>query len=70
MLESSLTVVRFSWANQNSFAAHSNQRDCFIIDNRLHQMTFLCLSKWAGCGPKTGFQVMLKDFEIKKLFLW
>ena len=31
---------------------------------------FSCLSKWAGCRAKDGFRVMLKDFEIEKLFLW
>ena len=30
---------------------------------------FSCLSKWAECGAKTGFRVMLKDFEVKKAFL-
>ena len=68
-LESSLTVAWFSWTKQNSFATHSNQWDCFIcIDNRLRQMGFFRV--WAECGGKAGFRVMLKDFEIKKLFLW
>ena len=57
-----------SLTNHNSFATHSNQRGCFILYRQIKdhvKWLFSCLSKWA----KNGFRVMLKDFEIKKLFL-
>ena len=67
---SSLTVARFSWANQNSFATHSNQWDCFnCIDIRLSQMPFCVFIRSFEYGAKAGFQMMSKYFEfLKKLF--
>ena len=59
----------FSRTNRDSFATHNNLWDCFIyIDNRSRQMP-LFVSVRAGWA-KAGFRVMLKDFEIKKLFLF
>ena len=42
----------------------TNDIALFCIDNRLRQMAFFLLTKWA----KAGFRVMLKDFETKKPF--
>ena len=46
----------------------TNEIASFIwkIDNV--KWLFSCLSKWAECGAKAGFRVMLKDFEIKSYF--
>ena len=44
----------------------TNEIASICIDNRLRQMAFLCLPKWA----KASFRVTLKDFdEIKKLYM-
>ena len=70
-LESSLTVAWFSWTNQNSFATHSNQWDCFIcIDNRLRQMAFFVFVKVGGVRGKGRLSGHAERFWNKKAFLW
>ena len=70
-LESSLRVVWFSWTNQNSFAMHGNQWDCFIcIDNRLRQMAFFVFVKVGGVRGKGQLSGHAERFWNKKAFLW
>ena len=62
MLESSLTVVGFSWTNHSSLLCiKTNEIASFFIDNRLRQIAFTCSPTWA----KASFRATLKDFEIK-----
>ena len=67
MLESSLTVVWFSWTNQNSFAMYNNQWDCFIcIDNRLCQMAFFVFVKVGRVQGKGRLSHYVERFWTKK----
>ena len=67
--ESSLTVVWFSWTNQNSLAFHSNQWDCFIcIDNRLRHMAFFVFVKVSGAEWTSSLSSHVERFRNKKVF--
>ena len=67
MLKSSLTVAWFSWTNENSFAMHSNQWDCFIcIDNKLCQMAFSVFVKVGRVQGKGRLWHYVERFWTKK----
>ena len=57
-----------SWTNQNYFATHSNQWDCFIyMDNRLRQMAFFVFVKVCGVGSKGRLSRHVERFwNLKK----
>ena len=68
-LESGLTVARFFSTNHNSLLRiATNEIASFCIDHRSRQMAFLSCKSGAEPGQKAGFHVMLKYFEIKKVF--
>ena len=51
------------------FATHSNQWNCFILKrSKITSNGIFSCKGGAKAGPKCGFRVMLKYFEIKKAF--
>ena len=51
------------------FATHSNQWNCFILKrSKITSDGFFLYKGGAKAGQKAGFRVMLKYFEIKKVF--
>ena len=70
-LESGLTVARLFSTNHNSLLRiATNEIASFCMDHRSRrsrQMAFFSC-KGGTAGPKAGFRVILKYFEIKKAF--
>ena len=58
-----------SWTNHNSLVhLATNEIASVCADNRLRQMAFFVFVKVCKGQLWHGFRVMLKDFEIEKLF--